>query len=914
MPDKVARTILKYDVDKSSLSAVISSTQKAQASLEALNKAGKIDPKQYELAAAKVNKFSKELTLAQKDLEATNKSLAEKKGDEYLKAEAKAARLQERIIKLNQELDDTPAKLEAAADKAAELAVRSSRIDFNAGIDATRKRVDSFGDTESQTRTITGAIGTLGGDAGAQVEQIANMGAELFAVAEAAPLLAASLSANVSAIAANVPLVGTLSAEFLTLAPTLGATGAAIGAITAVALPIAVIAGAAALAVDGFNKELARAKEAAESAAAARRRATELELENVDAVKERSSEENRLEFERNAERLKVLQESLEKEQALLAENQAKFEALGASFNPFERSRLGDEANIIKENIKALQDQFIELGEVQDNVFQVLQPAIDAREKEENAIRSQLAAIRDAVDGQAQLDILSKQSVAQLNERQAAITAEIAAIQDSVPALAELAKTSDDAKQEFEAYGERLKALQKEQGQLKDALPVAESREAAASLATFTDSVKRFAEQQASVADGRALRDSRDQEDFQEQQAASLKAHRDKLLSIEADGQAKIAAIRGNIADLPAQLAEAQGKAQGKANDAISKVNADFMQSEIKALEKFRADEAKRVKAFNTQRLRDLEDLNNDLLDAEQSNDVLRFLQIQKAGETRLKRQDEDNSAAQQEAQDSFLAEREAARQARETRVAEIQAGLAQELTAIQQANAEKNAELQKALAAEKAAIQERLAAEKASFDEREKAEAASREKRLRRQAEDDQRADQQAQQALQKELQRIGVKEQAELKALDSVIAKANSLSSSISKSSTSGKSSLSSALSNLDTKKGKSFTQALGFAFEKEGIARRATIGLVGENLKSGEAEAMIRFKESEGLPAEVFKRAGGIGGGGGITVAPVFNSTIGDIATAAQVTEALNAYTEALAETVGQAVQLARYQPKAG
>lgn len=206
--------------------------------------------------------------------------------------------------------------------------------------DVVSKDVAIYGDVESQVRTLSGALGYMGGEAGSAAEGVINVGAELFAVVEAGPKLVASLGEAAVKFGDTVPLVGSLATGLTTLVPALGATGAA---VIAVAAPLAVVA----VAIAGVTLALKALSDAGDAAAQAitdqvdsskKRIAIEREIADFQAEGDKAGAQARI------DELKRQQEDSDK---LLTElyvardeiNKA-YDELGAALNPQKRIELG----------------------------------------------------------------------------------------------------------------------------------------------------------------------------------------------------------------------------------------------------------------------------------------------------------------------------------------------------------------------------------------------------------------------------------------------------------------------------------------------------------------------------------------------------------------------------------------------
>jgi hypothetical protein len=901
----------------------------------------------------KVDKLNKELQQTAKELDAARQAMTGLTGEPLAKAELKAAKLEERaarivkqLQKLNDEANKTPkavfeaekaaAKEAAAFEKAAAAAEKLAAKEAAAAAKAASfegvsKQVALRGDVESQARTITGAIGYVGGGAGGQIEQIANIGAEIFAVSEAIPKLGAALKDM--ATGAKVAQTGATAAAAAETATGVAATSATPGllgmatAIGAVLLPVAAIGavvGGAILAINALNAAEKRRKEAAEAAAKAIEEsgARDADIENTlnRALAGSGSARQQLlnDYAQQVEQWDILQGRLVADQkgAITAAN----EAIGG---------LG------KRSAQALADSGI-------NIAEIITENLGGSEKElKNALKAAGLTKYDVASDVADA-IFDNYNFNAINER----ARDLKGGEDYAQASGELKRYEDALRQlgltagEMESLG-----LAAERGAAGTAESLAELQAEAQASAAEVDTLnatlagqqanveqynaqlisvqKSYDDRRADLLEDRSIKENRELEDWLEERAKVSTAHQKKLIDIEAQGQARVADLRGQMDSLASEVADSLGKLTTKTNDAVGKANADFMQSELKAVAKFHDDERKRIRDYNRQRLRDIEDWQNDLLDAEQANDVARFLQIERDGKTRLARQQEDQDTATADRDEAFFAERQAAQEALTAKLADIQAAAEQERAQLLETAGQKRAALQQAVEDEIVAIGERKQAEIDSYKASEDAANAAREKRMRRQAEDEALADARAEEALQTQLAAIEEKKRAELNAIDQTrqaliaamqaVAKSASGLSGMSRASSSSKSSGSATLANI-LKKTASGSARVGpvRAFANEGYVTQPTVALMGESLASGEAEAAVKFKLNEGLAASILKRGGG--GGGIIVNAPftISNPMFGDIPTAQEVEGLFSAYHEQLTSNLEHVITMGRFSPQ--
>lgn len=250
----------------------------------------------------------------------------------------------------------------------------------------------------------------------------------------------------------------------------------------------------------------------------------------------------------------------------------------------------------------------------------------------------------------------------------------------------------------------------------------------------------YAQQQTQLLEDRALRDQREQEDYELQ----LKDHNERLYELRAESNKR-------IEDLQADSGKALVTAERKAGDARIKAIDDLADAETKLRTDFNKDSLKAQAQYNKARRRAEDDLANTILDAVIANDILQLTQAQRRGETEAERRDEDfaDEQAERTAQrDERLAE---LREENRLRLEEIKTGLTEERAQIQ-------ANLVERIALEEAAQTERIKQEREAQADRD----AQRQLRLQREDEDDALADRRRDEAHKREIARINARIEAE--------------------------------------------------------------------------------------------------------------------------------------------------------
>lgn len=163
-----------------------------------------------------------------------------------------------------------------------------------------------------------------------------------------------------------------------------------------------------------------------------------------------------------------------------------------------------------------------------------------------------------------------------------------------------------------------------------------------------------------------------------------------------------------IGDMLKQDAKDRAASEKAYNEGLVDAQIEAQEGMLAAQEGFYKESEREEKAYAKERRRRLEDLNDDLRNAERGNDVLAFIDAENAANKDLRRAKEDKDEAS----------------------AERQAAFTDELSQIQQQNAERVSELRDGYAEEndvrEAALRERLTEEKASFVESERIAAEAR--------------------------------------------------------------------------------------------------------------------------------------------------------------------------------------------
>lgn len=448
---------------------------------------------------------------------------------------------------------------------------------------------------------------------------------------------------------------------------------------------------------------------------------------------------------------------------------------------------------------------------------VLQATLDAQGEVVRSIASGLTT----EDAQEQLRTLEAQRQAEqdlLNTRQAAYDEAISRLgiaaglaQQIAPQEQVLADAIDANKSAIAGYDAQIRLLNNaiNTGELaandtsaaEAELAQTREQESQRAIQAAEQSAARVAQlqqQQADLINNRAIAEANanqvealERRYAREDEKAEQSAHYAELAKITETGQAKIAAINQEIAKLPALQAQAELTAQSKANAELGKLQSEYFETQQKAWSDF-ATEQGRVASDTAKAAKRLaEDLSDNLADAARANDVVSFLKIQRDGAKEQRRNAEDAKTEEKRRVEDFLKGQEEERQAFLKRQSEINQALAQERQQIAQSFAERRNQLEQQRQQEQANTQQALANAKTRYEQQQAAEDLAARRNAERQA----LREQQEQAAFQRQIAAINQKMQAELNASNQVTAAYQRL---VATASSSARSSVSGLASNV--------------------------------------------------------------------------------------------------------------------
>lgn len=764
------------------------------------------------------------------------------------KLEKQKGELLKTIRQLSPEFGKEAKGLKAITDEADTLDRRLEDLDER--FSAISNQVGQAGDIESNIRSLGGTAGALG--AGGAEKGVAVL-AEGFAALEAAPKLSAAIRGLPDIVSKSSEALGLagFAGKLQELIPGLGAGSASLLALGAAVLPIAAVIGAATFAFSQLKKISEEAAEAQRREIEARQLAIETQRElsdltDVEAVQRR----NQL-FEQRAQ----LAQDIAREQDVLNGLRTNIgdDALGkvAGFFTGTNARISEQQKHLEELVN--------------------QASLVGVELQESELR--IAAVGEV-------------------ERQRAINAE---------QLAEIEKEL------IAAEGERTQLLAQQEAALARLTQFDTQREQeriAAAVRELQTQAKAGLEAEFAAQD----------------QFAKEQEHRDTLSEIAAQGRDNLEKIEAEIASLPEERLEALSDIEAKAgaelakignalnanlsdiaeqrNKDIAQLNQDFMKDQIKETKSFAKETAKIEDKNKTERLRLLQDITDSLNEAQRSNDVISFLKAQRDGQKELKRQSEDAKDAEKDRIDAFIAKQEDAQvaflerqtdieaRAEEAKQKEIEranessanvlAKIEEEKQKVNESFAERRTALLETVNAEKVAIQARLDAAIEAYDKQEAREAQQAERQRLR-------------------AQQVAIFEESNHQAR---LAQLNEQRNAIQSSITQIESQLEVTQARRDTLQGQAASLSGGIspftAFAKGGVVTRPTLALIGDD----GPETII-----PGLPDSIGKNGRPVNVNSPVTI----HLSVGDIATASQVTSAVEDAASKIMGTMGYIVERA-------
>jgi len=394
------------------------------------------------------------------------------------------------------------------ADKAA--ALLAGRL---ANIGASSGEIEKAGQAFASAQAASSGSGAGLRLAGSQLRQLPSMQIPGLGIGTDAIANIIRMAGALEGVAKTIPGV-TTAASLLT--PALGATAAG---FVAMLLPIAAIGVALApliITLKVLSDELGRNEKAYQDNLDALKAETEQKNANIELARTRSAEQNRQEANDAQQRFENQQDLLAKLQAQRAEIDKEYANLGANLDPFKRKELADNAAATDKAIEEATKTLGEYGQEVENTVRVLGPEIDAREKEEAAIKAETDALKakeQAIADAGKVELEARQLAKTATEEQVKTLLDQIATQRAV--LAEQAKEQEKLGVSSKVYTDQIVMLDARtraltETTLKAARANDEAKDKAKSLevagkaaAKYYDDVKtandKFAENQAEIA-------------------------------------------------------------------------------------------------------------------------------------------------------------------------------------------------------------------------------------------------------------------------------------------------------------------------------------------------------------------------------------------------------------------------------
>ncbi len=514
------------------------------------------------------------------------------------------------------------------------------------------------------------------------------------------------------------------------------------------------------------------------------------------------------------------------------------------------------------------------------------------------------------------------------------------------ALNQYTQALAEAKKVAEAK-EALEALKTAESELTDV-----RKQASDGFAEYQEQLATFAENAAferkRELEDRTREDTKRELDYLENRSDAIQSNIDEEIKAYEDYTKTISKMRDDLVKQDADALSSLNKdlANLELENAESRIGIEknYMTETQDNLKQHLKDLAKSEEAYQKERRRRLEDLQDELLQAEQSNDVIAFLNAQKQGEKDLKRMAEDNADQNKEANDSYAEQSQQRREQFQKELKDLaEQGNERRVELITQYNEQKRERKQ---AFDEQLIQERqnydeqkrersnalkdqlaqmvidyqkqgrdLQAERDFQDKRRKEDAARSLADMQKQYDKQQNALSKREDDLIKVIESKGylqvqTVQYYQLQAVDAFRVGGQNAVNAIRQAfngasyGTSTRNSYSSRLGGYGSNN--TSTKYTPTAFAEGGIATSPTLALIGEKLASGMAEAVIPFKMSEGIGSALARY--GASNAMTVVVSPSYSAVVGDIASGQQVSDAFRKYDEMLRGDIVNAIAKAR------
>lgn len=589
MADGTSTTLLKYQFDDAAGNA-------ARQGIDSITK--------------KVNRLSIENQVLVNELAEVRKGMAGLQGNDFDKAALKAARLEEQISRINDELRET------------------GKINITDQFDEVSRRVSLAGDFQSNLGALRGLSATAGlGGVGGGLDVVG----EIVVLAEELPRLKAALQGLPQTIQAAVQAIGTGNAGMI------GAT---------IALSLVIV----------------KLKSDFEAAKAAASGSLEGALSYFDLIKTGTRES--LEAQLDAAR----------QQQSIAE--ARAEAAGGVFTGLIdgiRQEFGDLGLAVAQVNSALGTNNAELSAA-ETAANAAATELARTNAEVAALEAALAsgevATRSAAEAEAELRKARQDGVFELANIAIQTRTNFSTLfgqisngtaqsaRDRLTQIAIEQKAILDVKDQSIYTAEQLDQLNKRFDQLGyEASVISEL------LPPLEDLERRKRASDERLAAEKSLID------LASRASTEWDTGMTRIQDIVTTGHEKIADAEKRLSETRLKLSSIDDDLRAKVDDA----NNTYMQDDLERLRKFIRDEKKVKAEANRQALRALDDHEQNLFNAMLANNIAQYTAEERRFKTESKHLSEDQGVAASERLENFEAEREKARQVRDERIAALNA-------------------------------------------------------------------------------------------------------------------------------------------------------------------------------------------------------------------------------------------------
>lgn len=261
----------------------------------------------------------------------------------------------------------------------------------------------------------------------------------------------------------------------------------------------------------------------------------------------------------------------------------------------------------------------------------------------------------------------------------------------------------------------------------------ETGQAAAAATELAEAERRLAEERDSKARGAietAIANARGQDEqalrqYHDAQLAALDANREaarfenekrqlqergsqQQQALRDSSSARVSQLRAAFDEFTARAEKQIESAQADILEKQAAINADYMADNLKASREYLREEVRQREDTNKALIRRAQDLADDLLSAEEANDVIRFIQTQRAGQKDLQRMSQDAGEAAQRRAEDFALETDERLAQRDQRLAEIRTEGEERIAEIRQGVRDQKRQLDEQVRQESVALKERL--------------------------------------------------------------------------------------------------------------------------------------------------------------------------------------------------------------